>query len=100
MKKPFKTYIKFIESEFGIKLLHWQKVALEGIYNGYCPYISCVRGGKGILERAAELLKEEIDRDEGILPPHQCKLDGYSTTVMTCDENWGENIIWEKENRI
>ena len=24
----------------------------------------------------------------------------YSTTVVTCDENWGENIIWEKENRI
>ena len=99
MKKPFETYIKFIENEFGIKLLNWQKMALEGIYNDYRPYISCARGGKRIMELAAEVLKEEIDRDTGIIPSRLYELDGYSTTVVTCDENWGENIIWEKENK-
>ena len=91
MKKPFKTYIKFIENEFGIKLLHWQKMALEVIYNGYRPYISCVRGGKGIMERAAEVLKEEIDRDTGILPARLYELDGYTADVAIYDELVKEN---------
>lgn len=100
MKKPFETYLAFIENELGVKFLHWQKMALEAIYKGYCPYISGVRGGKVIMERAAEMLKEEIDRDIGNLPHRLYNLDGYSTAVVTCDENWGENIIWEKENTL
>ena len=54
--------------------------------------------GKVIMERAAEMLKEEMDRDAGNLPPRLHELEDYSVTVMTCDENWGENIEWEKEN--
>ena len=100
MKKPFKVYINFIENELGIKLLCWQKESLEAIYNGYRPYISCVRGGKVTMERAAALLAEEIDRDEGLLPARLYELDGYAIDIVTCDENWGENIIWEKENEL
>ena len=98
MKKPFEVYINFIENELGIKLLCWQKAVLESIYDGYFPQISCVRVGKMVMERAAELLAEEIDRDEGLLPARLYGLDGYVIDIVTCDENWGENIIWEKEN--
>ena len=100
MKKPFEDYLTFIENELGVKLLCWQKTALEAIYNGYCPYISGVRGGKMVMERAAKLLKEEMEQDTGNLPPRLYELDGYTTTVVTCDENWGENIEYEKENKI
>lgn len=96
MKKPFEAYLTFIENELGVKLLCWQKMALYAIYDGHCPYISGVRGGKVIMERAADMLKEEMDRDAGILPPRLYELDGYSTTVVMCDENWRENIEWEK----
>ena len=97
MKKPFETYITFIENELGVKLLCWQKMALEAVYKGYHPYISGVRNGKVIMKRAAELLKEEIDRDIGTIPPRSYAPDGYTIDVVACDENWGENIIWEKE---
>ena len=97
-KKPFEDYLTFIENELGVKLLCWQKAVLEAIYNGYCPHISCVRGGKGVMGMAAELLAEEIDRDERLLPARLYELDGYAIDIVTCDENWGENIIWEKEN--
>ena len=97
MKKPFEHYLAFIEHELGCKLLDWQKMALEAIYKGYCPYISGVRGGKVIMERAEEMLKEEMDRDTGSIPPHLYELDGYTINVVTCDENWGQNIEWEKE---
>ena len=98
MKKPFKDYIYFIENELGVKLLYWQEMVLHAIYDGKYPTISCVRNGKTIIDKAAEMLYEEINRDAGILPPRLYEPDGYSTTVATCDENWGENIEWEKEN--
>ena len=100
MKKPFETYLTFIENQLGVQLLYWQKMALHAIYNGHHPYISNVRHGKIIMCRAAQLLKEEMDQDVGILPPRLYELDGYAVNVVTCDENWGENIIWEKENKL
>ena len=87
MKKPFETYLSFIENELGVKLLHWQKMALHAIYDGHYPYIYGVRGGKVIMERAAEMLDEEINRDIGNLPPRLYELDGYAVNVVTCDEN-------------
>lgn len=98
MKKPFEAYLTFIESELGVKLLCWQKMVLHAIYNGHYPCVSNVRGGKVIMELAAEMLKEEIDRDTGCRLPRLYELDSYSTTIVTRDENWGENIEWKKEN--
>ena len=98
MKKPFETYLTFIENELGVKLLYWQEMVLRAIYDGKYPIVSCVRNGKTIIDKAAKLLKEEIDIDTNKLPPRIYELDGYSTTIVTCDENWGENIEWEKEN--
>lgn len=100
MKKPFEDYITFIENELGIKLLYWQEMVLRAIYDGKYPIVSCVRNGKTIIDKAAQLLKEEMARDTGNLPPRLYELDGYSVTVVMCDENWGENIEWEKENKI
>ena len=100
MKKPFETYLNFIENELGVQLLCWQKMALHAIYDGHYPYISNIRNGKVIMYQAAKLLKEEMERDAGNLPPYLYELDGYAVNVVTCDENWGENIEWEKENKI
>lgn len=98
MKKPFETYLTFIENELGVSLMSWQISVLYQIYNGQCPMYVNTRGGKETLLRAVRILKEEINHDTGSLPPRLYELDGYTTTVVTCDENWGENIIWEKEN--
>lgn len=100
MKKPFEDYIDFIEHELGCKLLDWQKRALRGIYDGKYPIVQGRLCGKFIAYRAAKLLKEEIDRDTGTLPSHLYKLDGYAINVVTCDENWGENIEWKKEKKL
>lgn len=86
MKKPFESYLAFIENELGIKLLCWQKMALHAIYDGHYPYISNIRNGKVIMYRAAQLLKEEMDRDDGCLPPRLYELDGYSADVETYDD--------------
>ena len=90
MKKPFEDYLVFIENKLGIKLLCWQKMALRAIYDGYYPYISGVRCGKVIMKRAAEMLKEEMDRDNGILP-WLYKPDGYTTDIVIYDELEKEN---------
>ena len=92
MKKPFEAYITFIENELGVQLLCWQKVALEAIYNGHLPCISNIRNGKMVMYVAAQLLKEEMERDGESLPPRLYELDGYVINVVTCDEDWGENI--------
>ena len=98
MKKPFEDYLFFIENELGVKLLYWQEMVLHAIYDGKYPIVSCIRNGKTIIDKASQILKEEMDRDTGNLPPRLYELEGYSTTVVMCDENWGENIEWEKEN--
>ena len=100
MKKPFETYITFIEHELGVKLLDWQKKALRDIYNGYLPHVFGLRNGKYVMCQAAQLLVEEINRDMTWLPPRLYDLDGYSADVVTCDEDWRENIELEKENKI
>ena len=99
MKKSFETYLTFIENELGVQLLCWQKMALRAIYDGHYPYISSVRGGKVIMERAAEMLAEEINRDTGIIPPRLYELEGYSADATMCDEGWNESIEQEKENK-
>ena len=101
MKKSFEAYLAFIENELGCKLLDWQKTILRNEYEGkhYCYNFGRI-SGKYVLYQAARMLKEEIDRDGGCLPARLYELDGYSTTVVMCDENWGENIAWEKENKL
>ncbi len=86
MTKPFETYLTFIENELGCKLLDWQKTVLREIYNGKYPIVQGRLGGKFVAYRAAEMLKEEMSRDNGNLPPRLYELDGYTTDVVTCDE--------------
>ncbi len=100
MKKSFETYLSFIENELGVQLLCWQKTALRAIYDGYYPHISNIRNGKVMMYQATKLLSEEMNRDVGILPPRLYEIDGYTVDVVTYDENWGENIEWEKENKL
>ena len=102
MKKPFETYIAFIEHELGCKLFDWQKEVLLHIYDNKIGslYFGGRSVGRSMLTDAAFMLCEEMHRDEKTLPSNLYELDGYSTTVVTCDENWGENIEWEKENKL
>lgn len=100
-KKPFEAYLTFIEHELGFKLFDWQKDVLFHIYNGDLGRLCFGRQcGITMLTRAALILYAEMNRDSGNLPPRLYELDGYTTTVVTCDENWGENIEYEKENKI
>lgn len=97
MKKHFEAYLTFIENELGVKLLDWQKIVLRAVYDGEYPVVQGRLGGKLIAERATEMLKEEINRDTGVLPHRMYDLDGYSADTAMCDESWNENIEWEKE---
>lgn len=100
MKKPFEDYLTFIENELGCKLLDWQKQVLRNEYEGKHYHYHFGRiSGKYVLLEASRMLKEEMNRDAGSLPPRSYELDGYAINVVTCDENWGENIEWEKENK-
>ena len=100
MKKPFEHYVALIENILEFKLFKWQKDVLLHIYNGDLGRICFARRqGVALLDTAALILCEEMNRDAGNLPPHMYELDGYSTTVVTCDENWRENIEWEKEKK-
>ena len=99
MKKPFEAYLTLIESTLEVRLFDWQKEILRAIYDDKHLYWYPGRiSGVTQFYRAVEILYEEINRDRGNLPSNLYELDGYTTTVATCDENWGENIIWEKEN--
>lgn len=98
MKKPFETYLAFVENELGCKLFDWQKIALREIYDGKYPIVQGRLCGKFVAHRAARLLKEEMERDNGNLQPRLYELDGYTADVLTCDEGWRENIEWDKEN--
>lgn len=99
MKKPFEHYLAFIEDELGTPLLDWQKTVLHNEYEGrhYCYHFGRI-SGKYVLYQATQMLKEEMNRDTGNLPPRLYEPDGYAINAVTCDENWGENIEWEKEN--
>ena len=101
MKKSFEHYVAIIENELEFKLFDWQKDVLIHIYNGELNRICFGRQyGLTMLSTAAIILYEEMERDNGELPPRQYELESHSTTVVTCDEDWGENIIWEKENQL
>lgn len=94
MKKPFETYLSFIENQLGVQLLCWQKMVLQAIYDGHYPYVSGVRCGKSTMIQAVDLLRDEIARDVGDLPSWQYELDGYTTNIVTYDDD----IKWKKEN--
>ena len=102
MKKPFETYLGVIEAVLECKLFAWQKKILYQLYNGDFKSANGIGRGVGIsiLDTAAILMCDLIDRDTENIPPYRFELDGYSTTVVTRDDNWGENIIWEKENEL
>lgn len=101
MKKPFEEYIAFLENDLGYQFFESQKALMRQVYEGkhvyYCANRYC---NTHWLYEAMRRLKEEMDRDNGNLLPWTYKPDSYSTTVVTCDENWGENIEWEKENKL
>ena len=100
-KKPFEVYLAFIENELGCKLFDWQKDVLLHIYNGDLGHLCFGRQcGITMLTRAILILYMEMDRDANNLPPRLYKPDVYSINVVTCDEDWGENIEWEKENKL
>ena len=64
MKKPFKTYLTFIENELNCQLFDWQKQVLRAIYDGKYPIIYRGRcGGKVILIKAENLLKEQMIKE-------------------------------------
>ena len=101
MKKSFEDYLDFLERDLGYQFFDYQKALLRQVYEGKNLYYCGNRYvGTHWLYDTMRKLKEEMDRDEGNLPPWTYKLDGYSTTVVTCDENWGENIEWKKENKL
>lgn len=91
MKKPFEHYLAFIEHELGCKLLAWQKTVLREIYDGKYPIVQGRLCGKLATYRAAQMLKEEIDRDNGCLPARLYELDGYATDTVIYDELEKEN---------
>ena len=86
-KKPFEHYLAFIENEFGCKLFDWQKTLLREIYDGKYPIVQGRLCGKFAAYRAAEMIKEEMDRDNGILP-WLYKPDDCTTDIVIYDEGW------------
>ena len=101
MKKPFEDYLDFLENDLGYQFFDFQRALLRQVYEDKHLYYYGNRYiGTHLLYDAMQKFKEEMDRDEGNLLPCTYKLDGYSTTIVTCDENWGENIEWEKENKL
>ena len=101
MKKSFESYLTLVENVLEIKLFKWQKDVLLHIYNGDLGRICFARRqGITMLDTAAVILCDLMNRDAGNIPPYRYELDGYSTDTVTCDEGWRENIEWEKENEI
>lgn len=100
MKKPFEDYLDFLENDLGYKFFEYQKALMRQVYEGkrvyYCANRYC---NTHWLYDAMRRLKEEMDRDNGILPWFY-KLDGYTTDIVVYDEGWGKNIEWEKEKEL
>ena len=90
-KRTFEEYINMIELQFGIRLLDWQKTILREVYDGKHIIYAGMRNGKTVLHKAARMLKEEMDRDNGNLPPRLYELDGYSIDTVIYDEFLKEN---------
>ena len=91
-KKPFETYLAFIEHELGCKLLDWQKSVLREVYDGknYRYYFGRLNGIT-MLYRAESILEKEMARDSGCLPARLYELDGYTTDTVIYDELEKEN---------
>lgn len=92
MKKPFEEYIAFLENDLGYQFFESQKALMRQVYEGkrvyHCANRYC---NTHWLYDAMRRLKEEMDRDNGILPWFY-KLDGYTMDTVIYDE-------WEKENQ-
>lgn len=63
MKKPFETYLAFIENELGCKLFDWQKKVLRAIYDEKYPIVQGRLSGKFVAYRTAQLLKEQMEKE-------------------------------------
>ena len=88
MKKPFEDYITLIENILEFKLFDWQKDVLLHIYNGELGRLCFARRqGLTMLDTAAVILCDVMNRDVGNLPPYQYGLDGYATDVKVYDES-------------
>jgi hypothetical protein len=64
MIKDFEEYLSFIENQLEVKLFDWQKVILYKLYNGEYPIVKGIRSGKFALYQAAQMLKEEIEKEK------------------------------------
>lgn len=94
----FEDYLDFLENDLGCKLFDYQKELLRKTYEDKRLYYCTNRySDTHWLYNIMRKLKEEMNRDSGGWLPWTYKPDGYSTAVVMCDENWGEDIEWEKE---
>ena len=64
MMKDFEEYLSFIENQLEVKLFDWQKVILRKLYNGEYPIVQGIRSGKFVLYQAAQMLKEELEKEK------------------------------------
>ena len=63
MKKSFEDCLVFIENELGLKLFDYQKTMLRAIYDEEYPIVQGRLCGKFVAYRAAQLLKEEMEKE-------------------------------------
>lgn len=63
MKKSFEGCLAFIENELGCELFDWQKKVLRAIYDEKYPIVQGRLSGKFVAYRAAQLLKEQIEKE-------------------------------------
>lgn len=67
--KSFEDCLGFIENELGCKLFDWQKTMLRAIYDGKYPIVQGRLCGKFAAYRAAQLLKEEMEKKDSLSAP-------------------------------
>lgn len=85
-KRAFEEYIDMIELQLDIRLLDWQKIILQEVYDGKHMMCTGIRNGKTVLGQAVQMLNEEMNRDAGNLPKNLYELDGYTANITLCDE--------------
>ena len=92
-KRPFEEYLAFLENDLGYQFFDFQKALRRQVYEGkhvyYCANRYC---NTHWLYDAMRRLKEEIDRDNGILP-WLYRPDGHTTEVVIYDELEKENLL-------
>ena len=63
MIKDPEDYLVFIENQLEVKLFDWQKIILRKLCNGEYPIVKVMRNGKFALYQAAQMLKEELEKE-------------------------------------